>query len=237
MSEQDTWLRRVQALLAKAESTEFPDEAEAFLTKAQELMARHAIDEAMLSAAGNTGSDPIETARITVVAPYATAKSNLVSVIAKANRARCVLVDTSQGATCAIVGHKSDVANIETLYAALSLHATRAMLAADVPAYDTPRRFRHAFLLSFASRIGQRLREAAQLAEQDAEAVSVSSVALVLADRGEAVDRAFTDQFPNVRQRRATVSSRAGVSSGVAAANRAPLGQRGVTGSRGALTG
>ena len=35
---------RVRALLAKAESTTFPDEAEAFTAKAQELIAQHAID-------------------------------------------------------------------------------------------------------------------------------------------------------------------------------------------------
>ncbi len=49
-------LGRVRALLAKAESTTFPDEAEALTTKAQELMARHAIDRAVLgTAAGQTG--------------------------------------------------------------------------------------------------------------------------------------------------------------------------------------
>ena len=44
----ETWVSKVQALIAKAESTEFPDEAEAFMAKAQELMTRHAIDLAML---------------------------------------------------------------------------------------------------------------------------------------------------------------------------------------------
>ncbi len=42
-------LGRIRALLAKAESTGFPEEAEALSAKAQQLMTRHRIDEALLS--------------------------------------------------------------------------------------------------------------------------------------------------------------------------------------------
>lgn len=38
----------MRALLAKAESTEFPQEAEALTARAQEMMARHSIDLALL---------------------------------------------------------------------------------------------------------------------------------------------------------------------------------------------
>jgi hypothetical protein len=41
-------LVRVRALLAKAESTEFPDEAEALSAKAQELMSRYSLGQAVL---------------------------------------------------------------------------------------------------------------------------------------------------------------------------------------------
>ena len=44
-------LSRVRALLAKAESTEFAEEADAFTEKAQQLMARYSIDVAMVAAA------------------------------------------------------------------------------------------------------------------------------------------------------------------------------------------
>ncbi|MET0324191.1 MAG: DUF2786 domain-containing protein, partial [Ilumatobacteraceae bacterium] len=44
----DPVLVKVRALLAQAESTTFEAEAETFTAKAQELMARHAIDAAML---------------------------------------------------------------------------------------------------------------------------------------------------------------------------------------------
>lgn len=51
-------LTRIRALLAKAEATGFPEEAEALTTKAQELMARHSIDEALLAARTHSRETP-----------------------------------------------------------------------------------------------------------------------------------------------------------------------------------
>ncbi|MEO6628681.1 MAG: DUF2786 domain-containing protein [Aquihabitans sp.] len=230
----DAWLVRVQGLLAKAESTEFPEEAEALMAKAQELMTRHAIDEAMLATSGKPGADPVESAVIVVEAPYATAKASLLGAVALANNSRCVFTGTESGAKqCVVVGHASDLANIRTLYAALSLHAVRTMLVAPIPAHDTPRRFRHAFLLAFAGRIGERLREAGEAARRQAEAATGAAeasqrIGIVLADRSTAVDQAFKQEFPRVRTARPSSSSSAGRVSGRNAADRAGLGQPGL---------
>ncbi|RST20878.1 bifunctional 3'-5' exonuclease/DNA polymerase [Streptomyces sp. WAC04770] len=51
-------LTRIRALLAKAEATGFPEEAEALTAKAQELMARHSIDEALLAARSHSTDGP-----------------------------------------------------------------------------------------------------------------------------------------------------------------------------------
>jgi plasmid stabilization system protein ParE len=72
----------VRALLAKAESTDYAPEADAFTAKAQELTARHAIDEVMLhSVAGQTGHPPHAgkpiVRRICIDDPYARAKFSL----------------------------------------------------------------------------------------------------------------------------------------------------------------
>lgn len=223
----DAWPRRVQALLAKAESTEFPAEAETLLAKAQELMTRHAIDEAMLVAAGAHGRDDVVTELVTVEAPYAGARAALLSCVAGANGCRVVIQGGEQGAKrCAVVGHRSDLAKVTTLFAALSLHATRTMLAAPVPPYDTARRFRHAFLLAFAGRIGERLQEAARVAQVDAERATGRSVGLVLVDRSAAVDVAVDEQFPRLRAIRPQASSHAGLRSGRSAADGAALGLR-----------
>ena len=70
-------LDKVRALLAKAESTEFEEEADALTAKAQELMARHAIDQAMVAAV--TSSEEPGGRRIGVGDPYAQSKAQPVS--------------------------------------------------------------------------------------------------------------------------------------------------------------
>ncbi len=218
------WLRRVQALLTKAESTEFPDKAEALLTKAQELMARHAIDEAMVQRAGGSPAQ-VESVAISVSAPYASARSALLSAVARANDCRAVLHGGRSGPqNCTVVGHRSDLEKVQALFAALSMHATRSMLAAAVPSDDTPRRFRHAFLLAFASRVGERLRLATRDARSQAETAVGSSVALALRERTVAVDEALASQFPRLGTVRWQASSAAGMQHGRAAADGASLG-------------
>ena len=230
----DPWLAKVSALLAKAESTDYPEEAEALLAKAQELMARHAIDDAMLARAGHGAADPVESRSIVVDAPYATAKASLLGAVANANGCRVVMGAADDGRACVMVGHVADLDAVESLFAALSLHAVRSMLAATVPRGDTVRRFRHAFLLAFAGRIGERLAEARRAAERSAadDAADGAGVALVLADRADAVDREFRRAFPRVRTLRTTSSSAAGRSGGRRAADSAGLGHRAVAGVR-----
>ncbi len=217
------WLARVQALLAKAESTDFPDEAEALVAKAQDLMARHAIDHALLDRAAGSPSRVI-TATVRIEAPYATAKASLLGAVAYANSCRCVSSGGGDRGLCHLVGHDTDVANVEALYASLSLQAVRAMLSAPVPAGDTARRFRHAFLLAFAARIGQRLDDVSQRVRLEAERSRGAGTALVLADRSAEVDRALSEAFPRLRRARYTSSSSAGHVSGRRAADQARLG-------------
>lgn len=218
-----TWLARVQALLAKAESTEFPDEAEALVAKAQDLMARHAIDHALLDRTGGNPSRVI-TATVQIEAPYATAKASLLGAVASANSCRCVSSGGGDRGLCHLVGHETDVANVETLYASLSLQAVRAMLAAPIPPGDTARRFRHAFLLAFAARIGQRLDEVSRRVRLDVERSRGPGTAVVLADRSAEVDRALSEAFPRLRRARYSSSSPAGHVSGRRAADQARLG-------------
>lgn len=80
-------LGRIRALLAKAESTEFPEEAEALSAKAQELMTRFSLDQALLEATAPQQVAPTASAiRMWLDAPYVKAKSRLVSAVARANR-------------------------------------------------------------------------------------------------------------------------------------------------------
>ena len=231
----DQMAERIAALLDKAESTPFPEEADAFMAKAQELMARHAIDEAMLDAARGTEEEVVQV-DVTIVAPYASAKSALLNAVASSNRCRLVVATRPGGQVlCVLVGYDTDIRHTRSLYLALSHQAVRFMLDAPMPRGDTPRRFRHSFLLAYAHRIGERLEEADALARTDAEAEQLArpsgpSVSLVMASREEKVDRAFADAFPRLTTKRISSSSGAGHASGRAAANRSSLNRPSVSG-------
>jgi hypothetical protein len=73
-------LGRVRALLAKAEATKFPEEAEALSAKAQELMSRYPLHQAVVDHDG--GRVPVASARrMWIDSPYAGAKALLVQVV------------------------------------------------------------------------------------------------------------------------------------------------------------
>ncbi|MGH4024604.1 MAG: DUF2786 domain-containing protein, partial [Pseudonocardiaceae bacterium] len=120
-------LTRVRALLAKAESTDFPEEAEALSTKAQELMARHALERAVVEAAGGDAPEPVTARRLWLNNPYLDAKSLLVDAVATANRCRTVFSPHLGFIT--VLGDDVDLEVVEVLATSLLVQATKAMLA------------------------------------------------------------------------------------------------------------
>jgi hypothetical protein len=222
----DDVLRKVRSLLAKAESTTFPGEAEALTAKAQQLMDRHAIDRAVLAASmAGPGRGP-EGRSVPIEAPYAREKFLLLGAVARANRCRAVLDRHSKVAT--VVGFPEDRETVELLFTSLLVQATSAMLAeGDRPTTRT-RRYRQSFLVAFASRIGDRLREADDAVVAEADADHGGSVLPVLASRAAAVDEHLERAFPHLRSMRFQPRDRAGFAAGVDAADRADVGGNGV---------
>lgn len=218
----DGVLHKVRSLLAKAESTTFPDEAEALTAKAQQLMDRHAIDRAMVAASTGRGSGP-EGREVTIDAPYAREKYLLLAAVARANRSRAVFAQHDGVAT--VVGFPEDQETIELLFTSLLLQATSTMLANGDRAATRTRRYRQSFLVAFASRIGQRLEEADAAVVAEADRAHGGGVLPVLADRADAVEAHLAREFPDLRSRRVVVRDRVGWGHGTAAADRADLGR------------
>lgn len=223
-------LARIRALLAKAESTGFAEEAEAFTAKAQELMTRHGISRLMVE----TGIGLPAARRIAVDEPYAWPKAVLLQFVAEANR--CRAVHNSAFSDSTVLGYPDQLDAVAVLYTSLLTQATGSMLAAGRTRPECrSRKFRTSFLLAFAHRIGNRLAEAAATATTDAVAGQESSLLPVLAARDGAVQSAAEAVFGNVRSRSSTASDPAGWRAGTSAADRVDLGAGLVRGPGGVL--
>lgn len=217
-------LDRIRALLSKAESTDFPDEAEALTAKAQELVSRHSVNAALL--ADRTGEGPIRGRRIHLESPYIKEQVLLLTAIGDANRVRTVWFTRVQMAT--IVGATVDLLQVELLFASLLVQATRAVRAAGTVGRrgSSAAAFRRAFLTGFAHRIGERLREADVRATADAAAeaqIRVTALVPVLARRSAEVDEEFRRLFPTTRGSRSGGIDADGFHAGRGAAESASL--------------
>ncbi|NXY95104.1 DUF2786 domain-containing protein [Streptomyces sp. BR123] len=215
-------LGRIRALLAKAEATTYPEEAEALSAKAQELMARHTVDEALLAAGGKGPARTPAACRIGVEPPYEEAKAVLLDAVATANRCRAVWNGAFEFST--VVGFESDLEAVELLYTSLLVQGTAAMTRAEAEQRAGGRKrtktFRQSFLLAYASRLGRRL---AETAEHTAAQAPDNLPALVARD--VAVTARADEMFPRTTTTRLRgATDLAGWNDGTAAADRAHMG-------------
>ena len=220
-------LRTIRALLAKAEATTFEAEADAFTAKAQELMARHSIDAAVLAAAamgdGGRLSRGTEARRIHIDDPYADEKVGLLAAIGHVNSVTCVWASAAGFAT--VVGFPVDLQLTEVLFTSLLVQATHA--SSHATAHDARLRtasFRRAFLVAFAERVAERLEAATRHAAETAEAEYGSSLVPVLQHRQAAVQAAVEELFPDTVPMRSRRLDAAGYHAGRTAGDRADLG-------------
>ena len=230
-------LDRVRKLLAKAERAGTPEEAETYNAKAVELMARHGIDEALLAAA-EPGRDVIGSSRIAMADPYSAGKARLLGWTAAALRCRWIMHGAAGGKVGAVTvfGFASDRERVELLYTSLLLQATGQLVRLRPPwEGESVAAYRRSWLQGFAAQVHHRLLAAEQRAAAEVPEAAPGT-ALVLADRGTQVDRAYSDAFPHLGRARRPSLSGSGFSAGAEAGCRADLGATAVEGAvRGAV--
>ncbi|WP_165912824.1 DUF2786 domain-containing protein [Tamaricihabitans halophyticus] len=214
-------LGRVRALLAKAERTTFPEEAEALSAKAQELMNRYAFERAVLDEDDDERHEhAAASSRVWLDNPYLDAKASLVHVVAEANR--CRAVQHGNLGFLSLIGDDLDLEITELLATSLLVQATTAMVAEGRT--ETPsgtRAFRRSFLFAYAHRIGERLAEAESAAR---EAADDPRLLPVLADRERVVDATLYEMFGDPKPKTISLSDPSGWHAGRNAADRADLG-------------
>jgi hypothetical protein len=216
---------RVRALLAKAVSTESPAEAEALNAKAQELMARYRIEQAVLAGEGSRAGRPTMV-HVDIPAPHAVAKLRILGAVARANACEVVWSDRLRRAS--VFGFADDLAATETLFASLLVQATAAVARAGTSRDSWGRvrtvSFRRSFFIAFASRIALRLQEAVD-ATVDAMQATVGTDLVPLLERRRAeVEAATREAFPRLVPLSQPTGNAEGWRSGTACADRADLG-------------
>ncbi|MFD6797971.1 DUF2786 domain-containing protein [Streptomyces cyaneofuscatus] len=230
-------LTRIRALLAKAEATGFPEEAEALTAKAQELMARHSIDEALIAARGHSAETP-GACRIGVEPPYESAKAILLDAVASANR--CQAVWNGDLGFSTVVGFEPDLEAVELLFTSLLVQGTAAMTRAEAGQRASGRKrtktFRQSFLMAYAQRLGSRLADTTERATATAAGTGTGTGAAtetgpadllpVLAARDVAVTETAERMFPRTTTTRVRgATDLDGWNHGTEAADRARMGR------------
>lgn len=196
-------LREVRALLALAENADDPDEALALSAGAQRLLTGSSLSPRPGAAAR------VETRRLWLDAPYVNPKALLVQAVARNNR--CFAVLSGDLGVLTLIGDPRSLDAVDLLSTSLLAQATRAMASSAARATEygsaRTRSYRQAFLVAFADRADQRLREAGAAGGTTA-----------------GVRRAVAATFPQVGSRSVRVRNADGLKAGRAAAERAELG-------------
>lgn len=259
-TEQDRQLATIRGLLAKAEATEFEHEAEAFFNKASELIARWAIDEAMLwDGSGSDGRETPDELQLRVDSPYLAQKAMLVAGVARANGCRAVRLSSGRGARSeivSVVGFPSDLRWVETLVTSLLVQLTQTMLRSAPRGLtaSASASWRRSYIVGFAETVTARLEaDRTRIVEEEERATGSArrggqgadhddevgedrpSVAVVLASREHEVEADYRRRFPYIRSSWASSGgSVRGRDAGRRAGREASL-TRGSLGARGVL--
>lgn len=242
-------LNKIRALLAKAESTNFPEEAESYTAKAMELMSKWGIDQSLLEA--KTQTSVIGDRMFKIYAPYARDKVTFFNAIVNALGGRAVWISRSKHVPnpgyeeLHVFATETDLARIDLLFTSLLVQCSTAMNYATRTSYEgqrRPRKFKSDFLYGFTTEVGYRLIQAERRAAKEAENAATAqgmSTELVLVSKRDQVNQRVESAYSNLNnttRRRSMIG--AGFDHGTSAGKRADLGGSRVAGARqGALVG
>lgn len=233
---------KIEKLLAKAESTDSPHEAEALTAQAHRLMLKWGIEQADLEARGEIKAEEIVEVSRTWNTAYAIAWVDFGSNVAHGmGHLRTLKSGARSRQTLYVVGHETDVDNFWFLMNSLEHQATSALASwwkaspergwglTSQEQYKAKREF----LLAFGRAVGKRLREQRVEVEQDA----TPGAALVLVSKEEKVADWVDNRYGGTlrRGRGMTSGGVGGSAAGHTAGMKASLGEKGIGGSRGQI--
>ena len=229
-------LARIAALLRQAEGTDNPHEAEAFMATAQRLATARSIDLAVARAHAATRLKSQAPVQRTITIGTAGTRGlrtyvQLFTVIAHANDVKC---DVASNSTFVFAyGFAEDIDATHALYASLVVQmvaASNTYISSGAHRPTPTITARLNFQLAFGARVGQRLTQARDDAQQQARADRTSRPGTALALRNKEIElRDFYRETSSARGTWRAASATAGYSSaarraGDRAGRRARLG-------------
>jgi hypothetical protein len=210
------YVEKVRLLLAKAEGASTQDEADAFFTKAQELITKWEIDAAEFRAAQIGPLTWDISSRVYPVSSYSPKHDAFViNCVARGMGLRGYQTPYCRGgtpATAVVFGTEDDFEWFEMMLTSIQLQLSRAMRQAE-PANinrNQQRTYRLGFKMGYGAKIEQRLTIAR---------VGATGTSIVLAGKSEAVERAMPGDLRNTSIK----GNSHAASLGEAAANRADI--------------
>jgi len=219
---------RVRKLLAMAERTTNPAEADAFSAKAAELIARHRLTPEVLRP-----PDPDQLALREVVigrGAYVRARLALLVAVATPHGGFVTFRSTDTGTVAAVCGHRSDLDAIAVLYTSLLAQMSARAAQQHRSTGAATQRWRRSFMFGFAHQIEEMLRRAHANA---VAAASSDDLVPALRARDAAVREFASHELgPIVTARRAAPVGADAVRSGRAAANDVDIGRSRLGGRR-----
>jgi hypothetical protein len=211
---QEKMIDRVQKLLRKAESTT-PEEAEALMQKAEQLMAQHAISEAMLAEGGKL-DDEIIMRRIDMKGSYHLGLSALGFAVGRGYGFRLMQSKRSNATGVIWIGWKRDVDKAEVILTSLLIQqerAAREYMKRTGEGFEFMTAFekfnaKRSFMVGFADGVEEKLIAARNVAKKDyakETGTTSSSMELVLVSRSEQLDK-YYDKIPKGKARASRTS-------------------------------
>ena len=208
--------RKITALLRKAESTPYEEEAATYIQKAAALQTKYNI-----SAIRQETPRSVRTTRLLIDAPYVREKALLLTAIAR-NCGAQVIALTNTGIMC-VVGYPADLAYIKDMYASLErqcmyfmVHSPRADRARENGSTTS---FRRSFIIAYAREIADILASATRGAKDGDDDTSQA-----LMETSAAVEDTFSTLYPEVTTSQVRAHNAAGYEEGTRSAQSSHFG-------------
>jgi hypothetical protein len=219
---------KVRKLLAMAEGTANPNEADAFSRKAAELIAAHRIDPERLLADRDDDLDVVEVELGR--GAYVRGRLSLLGAVGDAHGCKVVYEVRRDGTVAFVAGFRSDLETVSLLYHSLHTQASSRMASERRATAAATQQWRRSFLFGYADQIRTMLRQSVDAAERHA-ATGTALPALRARDRR--VEEFSKERFGRVvAARRPKAAIATGWEAGRQAAARADLGRERVAGRR-----